>query len=403
LPSSGARCATSSAASQHAARVPVYYVLRRRGLQQPGALRRRALRLPRPEYSDLLDMYCKTRRRLRREVKRRILIGTTAVARLLRRYYSRRRSCAADRRILRSVSQCDVIMGPTTPTTRSTSEKSRDPVQMYLSTFTRLRSISRFRHVHSAGFGANNIRRLQLIGNYSAKRKCSMRAPVPAVTGGISRCSRCAERSAMKWKPSSGLKPRATVDALEDFFGRPDRVRRGANTQAAKSISRCRRAAVLNRGASSVPSASVSQSRHDQSPFGFRAQELLLSRPAERLQISQYELPIVVAHARNRRRRSAEDRAPHARAPRGRCGKSLHETFTHDRNRPEPRGHTLLEIVSEPTCARLPNGCLRQGAARAGALDRHLRRNMQEGSFAAMPTFRCAVRQPLGSAAKSRI
>ena len=57
-------------------------------------------------------------------------------------------------------------------------------------------------------------------------------------------------------------------------------------------------------------------------------------------------------------------------------------------------GTPLLEIVSEPDMrSRRGGGGLRQGAARAGALDRHLRRqHAGRQSSAATPTSRCAAR-----------
>ncbi|MHB8535788.1 MAG: Asp-tRNA(Asn)/Glu-tRNA(Gln) amidotransferase subunit GatA [Sulfuricaulis sp.] len=90
------------------------------------------------DYTDLLDMYCKTRAEgFGAEVKRRIMIGTYALsAGYYDAYYLKaqqlRRLIAEDFR--KAFETCDVIMGPTTPTTAfKIGEKSADPVAMYLS------------------------------------------------------------------------------------------------------------------------------------------------------------------------------------------------------------------------------------------------------------------------------
>jgi len=90
------------------------------------------------DYTDLLDMYCKTRAEgFGAEVKRRIMIGTYALsAGYYDAYYLKaqklRRLIAGDFR--KAFESCDVIMGPTTPTTAfKIGEKSDDPVAMYLS------------------------------------------------------------------------------------------------------------------------------------------------------------------------------------------------------------------------------------------------------------------------------
>jgi len=90
------------------------------------------------EYTDLLDMYKRTRAEgFGAEVKRRILIGTYVLSHgYYDAYYIRaqklRRLIAQDFRD--AFEKCDVIMGPTTPTTAfKLGEKSADPVQMYLS------------------------------------------------------------------------------------------------------------------------------------------------------------------------------------------------------------------------------------------------------------------------------
>ncbi len=90
------------------------------------------------DYTDLFDMYCKTRAEgFGAEVKRRIMIGTYALsAGYYDAYYLKaqklRRLIAEDFR--RAFESCDVIMGPTSPSTAfRIGEKSDDPVAMYLS------------------------------------------------------------------------------------------------------------------------------------------------------------------------------------------------------------------------------------------------------------------------------
>jgi Asp-tRNA(Asn)/Glu-tRNA(Gln) amidotransferase A subunit family amidase len=81
--------------------------------------RRRALRPPRAEYSDLNDMYQKSRAQgFGAEVKRRILIGTYVLSHgYYDAYYLQaqriRRLIAND--FVEAFQQCDVIMGPTSP------------------------------------------------------------------------------------------------------------------------------------------------------------------------------------------------------------------------------------------------------------------------------------------------
>lgn len=90
------------------------------------------------EYSDLVDMYCKTRAQgFGSEVKRRIMIGTYALsAGYYDAYYLKAQKL---RRLItddfnRAFERCDVIMGPTAPTTAfEFGSKTDDPVAMYLS------------------------------------------------------------------------------------------------------------------------------------------------------------------------------------------------------------------------------------------------------------------------------
>ncbi|HZV99567.1 MAG TPA: Asp-tRNA(Asn)/Glu-tRNA(Gln) amidotransferase subunit GatA [Methylophilaceae bacterium] len=89
------------------------------------------------EYTDLMDMYCKSRAEgFGAEVKRRILIGTYVLsAGYYDAYYLKaqqiRRLIAQD--FTEAFKQCDIIMGPTAPSIAfKAGEKADDPVSMYL-------------------------------------------------------------------------------------------------------------------------------------------------------------------------------------------------------------------------------------------------------------------------------
>ncbi len=90
------------------------------------------------DYRDLIELYEKTRAEgFGAEVKRRILTGTYVLSRgYYDAYYLQaqrvRRLILQD--YLRAFEQCDVILGPSTPTVAfGFNEKTSDPVSMYLS------------------------------------------------------------------------------------------------------------------------------------------------------------------------------------------------------------------------------------------------------------------------------
>jgi len=126
------------------------------------------------DYTDLLDMYCKTRAEgFGAEVKRRIMIGTYALsAGYYDAYYLKaqklRRLIAEDFR--KAFETCDVIVGPTSPTTAfKIGEKSDDPVSMYLSDiYTISVNLAGLPGMSiPAGFDAQGLPiGLQLIGQY---------------------------------------------------------------------------------------------------------------------------------------------------------------------------------------------------------------------------------------------
>jgi aspartyl-tRNA(Asn)/glutamyl-tRNA(Gln) amidotransferase subunit A len=89
------------------------------------------------EYSDLIDLYCRTRAEgFGNEVKQRILVGTYVLSHgYYDAYYLQaqkvRRLIAND--FSKAFESCDLILGPTAPTTAfELGAKTSDPVQMYL-------------------------------------------------------------------------------------------------------------------------------------------------------------------------------------------------------------------------------------------------------------------------------
>lgn len=127
-----------------------------------------------PEYGDLTDMYEKSRAQgFGAEVKRRIMIGTYVLSHgYYDAYYLQaqkiRRLIAQD--FVEAYKQCDVIMGPTSPTTAfNLGEKGDDPVQMYLSDiYTIAVNLAGLPGMSiPCGFGSNGMPvGLQIIGNY---------------------------------------------------------------------------------------------------------------------------------------------------------------------------------------------------------------------------------------------
>jgi aspartyl-tRNA(Asn)/glutamyl-tRNA(Gln) amidotransferase subunit A len=127
-----------------------------------------------PEYGDLADMYEKSRAQgFGAEVKRRIMIGTYVLSHgYYDAYYIKaqkiRRLIAQD--FVEAFKQCDVIMGPTSPSTAfKLGEKSGNPIEMYLSDiYTIAVNLAGLPGMSiPCGFGANDMPvGLQLIGNY---------------------------------------------------------------------------------------------------------------------------------------------------------------------------------------------------------------------------------------------
>ena len=132
-----------------------------------------------PAYGDLIDMYKKTRAQgFGAEVKRRILIGTYVLSHgYYDAYYLKaqklRRLIADD--FVNVFKQCDVILGPTSPTTAfKIGEKTADPVQMYLSDiYTIAVNLAGLPGMSiPCGFDGNDLPvGLQIIGNYFAEAR----------------------------------------------------------------------------------------------------------------------------------------------------------------------------------------------------------------------------------------
>jgi len=131
------------------------------------------------EYRDLADLYAKSRAEgFGAEVKRRILVGTYVLSHgYYDAYYLQaqklRRLIAEDFRA--AFAQCDVIAGPTSPTTAwAIGEKTDDPVQMYLSDiYTIAVNLAGLPGLsHPCGFGAGQLPvGLQLVGDYFSEAR----------------------------------------------------------------------------------------------------------------------------------------------------------------------------------------------------------------------------------------
>jgi len=131
------------------------------------------------EYRDLADLYAKSRAEgFGAEVKRRILVGTYVLSHgYYDAYYLQaqklRRLIAEDFRA--AFARCDVIAGPTSPTTAwAIGEKADDPVQMYLSDiYTIAVNLAGLPGLsHPCGFGAGQLPvGLQLVGDYFSEAR----------------------------------------------------------------------------------------------------------------------------------------------------------------------------------------------------------------------------------------
>ncbi len=131
------------------------------------------------DYADLADMYRRTRAEgFGAEVKRRILIGTYVLSHgYYDAYYLQaqkiRRLIARD--FAQAFGQCDLVMGPTSPTTAfALGAKADDPVQMYLNDiFTIPAPLAGLPGLSiPCGFDAAGLPvGLQIMGNYFAEAR----------------------------------------------------------------------------------------------------------------------------------------------------------------------------------------------------------------------------------------
>jgi aspartyl-tRNA(Asn)/glutamyl-tRNA(Gln) amidotransferase subunit A len=131
------------------------------------------------DYADLYEMYCNSRAEgFGAEVKRRILIGTYVLSHgYYDAYYLKaqkiRRLIARD--FTEAFTQCDLIMGPTSPTTAfDIGAKSGDPVQMYLTDiFTIALNLAGLPGMSiPAGFDAGGLPvGLQIMGDYFSEAR----------------------------------------------------------------------------------------------------------------------------------------------------------------------------------------------------------------------------------------
>ena len=131
------------------------------------------------EYGDLADMYGKSRAEgFGAEVKRRILVGTYVLSHgYYDAYYLQaqrlRRMIAQD--FQAALQQCDLIAGPTTPTTAwALGQMADDPVQMYLSDiYTIAVNLAGLPGLSQpCGFGVDGLPiGLQLVGDYFSEAR----------------------------------------------------------------------------------------------------------------------------------------------------------------------------------------------------------------------------------------
>jgi aspartyl-tRNA(Asn)/glutamyl-tRNA(Gln) amidotransferase subunit A len=132
-----------------------------------------------PEYTDLLDMYKKSRAQgFGAEVKRRILIGTYVLSHgYYDAYYLKaqklRRLISED--FKQAFTQCDLILGPTSPSVAfDIGAKAADPVQMYLNDIYTIAANLAGLPAMSIPCGFGDRGRpvgLHVVGNYFAEAK----------------------------------------------------------------------------------------------------------------------------------------------------------------------------------------------------------------------------------------
>ena len=185
----------------------------------------------------------------------------------------------------------------------------------------------------------------------------------------------------MEWETVIGLEIHAQLATRSKIFSSVrDGVRRGAELAGESRRPRLsgRAAGAERRSRAHGRAFRARDRRDDREPLGLRAQELLLSGPAEGLP----DQPVREAGRRARfarhraRGRHAQDRRHHARASRRGCrqvaARGFPRSFGH---RPEPRRHAAARdrLRARPALGE-GSRRLHEEGAHAGALPRHLRR-----------------------------
>jgi aspartyl-tRNA(Asn)/glutamyl-tRNA(Gln) amidotransferase subunit B len=190
----------------------------------------------------------------------------------------------------------------------------------------------------------------------------------------------------VEWETVIGLEIHAQLATRSKIFsGASTAYGAAPNTQACAGRPRLPgRAAGAQREA--VRMAVIVRARHrrdDRAALGVRAQELLLSRPAQGLP----DQPVRAAGGAGRPLEivlddgGRQDHRHHPRAPRGgRRQVAARGLPRHDRHRPEPRRHAAAgDRLRARHALGEGGGGLHEEAAHAGALPRHLRRQHAGG------------------------
>ena len=361
-------------------------------------------------------MYKKTRAEgFGAEVKRRIMIGTYVLAHgYYDAYYLQaqklRRMIADD--FQACFRQCDLIAGPVAPTVAwKLGEQDDDPVKAYLADiFTLPASLAGLPGMSvPAGFGEGGMPvGLQLIGNYFDEGALLHAAHAfQQATDWHTRARPAGPAVQHEQRPPLirgyevviGLETHAQLStAQQDLQRRVDAVRRRAQHAGLRG-----RPGAAGHAAGAEPRRG--RARHPLRPGGrrqgraavdLRAQELLLSRPAQGLpdQPVRDRRWCRAAASTFLRRRAARKRVqPDARPPRGgRRQVAARGLPGPDRHRPEPRRHAAAgdrhrarHALAAPRRWSTPRRCTRwwSGSASATATCR-------KAASAATPTSRCA-------------
>ena len=347
---------------------------------------------------DLLDLYKRSRGEgFGAEVKRRIMTGTYVLsAGYYDAYYLQaqkvRRLITDD--FARAFKQVDVLMGPTSPTPAfDLGAKIDDPITMYLNDIYTIGA-------NLAGLPAMSIpcglprrlagraadHRAALRRGEAAQRRARLSARDAT---GTSRFRRVTRSSAMSWETVIGLEIHAQLATRSKIFSSaPTAYGAAPNTQAnLVDLGYPGVLPVLNREAVRMAvKFGLAVGAHGRAALGVRAQELLLSGPAEGLP----DQPVRAADRGEGHgceivlddgaRKTIGITRAHLEED---AGKSLHEDFQGqsgiDLNR---AGTPLLEIVSEPDMRSAKEAVAYM--KKIHTLVRYLEicdGNMQEGSF----------------------